>query len=110
MLMLGMCVHGIMAVREIKLQFKAFRDISVSVLQRRCYKLLGCSSVRQLNSMRCDPYKIQGLMRSLVAQFHARGGATSYTLNAGLVVNSYPTEKGAREVWRKRYLQCIQGD
>jgi hypothetical protein len=109
MLMLGMQVAGIMQVSRLKCEFRAFRGIRESVLQSRCYKLLGCTSVRQINAMemRCDPYKVQRLMRYLKAKIIARDGATSDALKAGLVVNSYSTDKREFKWWGKHYARCI---
>ena len=57
-IMLGMRAFGICKAAEIKKRFAMFSHIEATAILRRCYKLLGCSSVKTINKLECDPYKV----------------------------------------------------
>ena len=56
--MLGMRAFGIGNAAAIKKNFKMFQEVETTAILRRCYTLLGCSSIKTINKIECDPFKV----------------------------------------------------
>ena len=61
--MYGMQAHGLCQGEVIKKAFKMFTSVEASIINARCLKLLGCSSVQNMNKIKCDPFKVQAYYR-----------------------------------------------
>jgi hypothetical protein len=65
----------------------------LSVLNTRCYSLLGCSSLKLINKFRCCPFKVQKFYRAEKKRILASEGPSSKKLLHGRVLTSPPKDQ-----------------
>jgi hypothetical protein len=104
-LMYAMQAYGILNVEVIRQNISMFAHIPLSILNARTYRLLGCSSLKQINKFRCCPFKVQQFYQEEKQRILDAEGPTSKKLLHGLVLNSVskdPARKMDEAVFIKR--------